>query len=286
MEIPIINYHDPQAGQQLSQSLRQTGFAVLNNHPISPALLNKIYQDWGDFFASDVKQDYEFDRQMQDGFVSIDNAEVAKGYEKKDIKEYYHVYPWGRYPKTMGPEALQLFSDMSSLAGTLLGWIEDNTPSDIRANFSMPLHQMITDSNITLLRILHYPPLKDNEIPEAERAAPHHDINLLTLLPSATQSGLQLQDTHGNWHDIPCDEGMITINTGDMLEFLTQKHYPSSPHRVLNPTTPESNISRLSMPFFLCPRPEVLLSEGFTAQDYLEERLRENGVLGEDVSVR
>jgi hypothetical protein len=43
-------------------------------------------------------------------------------------------------------------------------------------------------------------------------------------------------------------------------------------------------VSRYSMPMFLHPRPEVLLKPGTTADDYLQERLREIGLKSQKAS--
>jgi isopenicillin N synthase-like dioxygenase len=43
---------------------------------------------------------------------------------------------------------------------------------------------------------------------------------------------------------------------------------------VINPADDSANVSRLSIPFFLTPRLDVVLSERYTSGSYLEERLR------------
>ena len=80
------------------------------------------------------------------------------------------------------------------------------------------------------------------------------------------------------WHDVPCDFGMLIVNIGDMLDEASQGYYPSTIHRVLNPTGEEAKKSRISLPLFLHPRPDVVLSERHTSGSYLQERLRELGV--------
>jgi isopenicillin N synthase-like dioxygenase len=62
-----------------------------------------------------------------------------------------------------------------------------------------------------------------------------------------------------------------------MLAMASDNYYPSTTHRVINPDA-KQNQSRYSMPMFLHPRPEVLLKPGTTADDYLQERLREIGL--------
>jgi isopenicillin N synthase-like dioxygenase len=136
---------------------------------------------------------------------------------------------------------------------------------------------MVNGSKQNLLRILHYPPIGDDVEPGEVRAAAHEDINLITLLVTGSEPGLQARDTHGNWHDVPCHPGMITVNAGDMLAKATKGYYPSTPHRVVNPPQQE-NRSRYSMPLFVHPRPEVSLDEHQTAGEYLDERLREIGL--------
>ncbi|MEM7291398.1 MAG: 2OG-Fe(II) oxygenase family protein, partial [Pseudomonadota bacterium] len=127
------------------------------------------------------------------------------------------------------------------------------------------------------LRVLHYPPLDEKVEPGEIRAAAHEDINLITLLVTGSEPGLQAKDAQGNWHDVPCNAGYITINSGDMLSKASRGYYPSTPHRVVNPPNQE-NRSRYSLPLFVHPRPEVQLDENQTAGEYLDERLREIGL--------
>lgn len=138
---------------------------------------------------------------------------------------------------------------------------------------------MIENSQATLLRVLHYPPLTGEEEPGAIRAAAHEDINLLTILPAANEPGLQVKGTHGEWLDVPSDFGTLIINIGDMLQEASQGYFPSTTHRVINPTGGRRDNSRISIPLFLHPNPDVVLSEKYTAGGYLEERLKELGVL-------
>ena len=152
------------------------------------------------------------------------------------------------------------------------------TPRDVSSLFSMPLPDMVTDSKTNLLRIIHYPPIDGKEEDGAVRGSAHEDINLITLLVAGTQPGLQVQDTNGNWHDISCDPGCLAINAGDMLQEASNGYFPSTTHQVINPDNQIDNKSRFSMPLFLHPRDEVVLSKKYTAKEYLDERLREIGL--------
>lgn len=124
-------------------------------------------------------------------------SEVAKGHSQKDIKEYFHLYPWGQMPAELKEQAMEYYRLANGLAAELLGWVEQHTPADIAANYSCPLSSMIDDSQKTLLRVLHYPPFDGSEELGAIRAAAHEDINLLTILPAANEPGLQVKGSDG-----------------------------------------------------------------------------------------
>ena len=143
----------------------------------------------------------------------------------------------------------------------------------VTAALSEPLPGMLC-RDASLLRILHYPPLLGSEEAGAVRAAPHEDINLLTILPVSNQAGLQVMDAAGNWADVSGNRGDLVINSGDMLREATGGYYPSATHRVVNPGDGISNDSRISVPLFLTARFDVQLSDRYTSGSYLDERIR------------
>ncbi len=279
MNVLTVDYTTDDSAQQFTRSLKETGFAVLKNHPIQEALVNKVYAEWADFFANDERFEYPFDPAKQDGYIPMNLSETAKGNDKPDLKEFFHYYAWGRYPKMLSQATRELYASMNKLAGELLDWVEKNSPEEIRSQFSMPLSDMIIDSPNTMYRIINYPAFNGDEPSGAVRAAAHGDINLLTILPAATSSGLQVQDVQGNWHDVPCDHGTLAINTGDMLEMASNHYYPSTTHRVINPEGSAKSEARMSMPLFLHPRDEVRLSNTQTAVQFRHERFREIGLM-------
>lgn len=276
MNVLKIDFEGPDAGGLFASSLHDTGFAVLENHPIDIQLIDTIYKEWMAFFNGEEKYHYQFHVETQDGYFPFTISEKAKGATVKDLKEFYQYYPWGQYPKSLSLNTKKLYEYLNQLASTLLNWLESELPSFIASKLSMPLSKMIQHSEQTMLRILHYPPLSGNEPVGAVRAAAHEDINLITLLVGATSSGLQVRDNYGDWHEVPCSKESIVVNVGDMLDLATEHYYRSTTHRVVNPENVHQ--SRLSMPLFLHPYPEVALSPEKTAGQYLHERLVELGL--------
>ena len=276
LDILTINYNDSDADRLFEESLKNTGFAVIKDHPIDKDLIGEVYKEWENYFSSESKNDYMFDEVKQDGYFPY-LTENAKGSTAKDLKEFYHIYEWGRKPHMIGPKTMFLYRELTNVASTLLSWIQKNSPENVSKLFSVPLKDMIYKSQYNLLRIIHYPPLPGNEELNSIRAAAHEDINLLTVLVAGSQPGLQVLDNNENWLDVTTDKNTIVINSGDMLNMASDNYYPSTTHRVINPD-PHSNVSRYSMPLFLHPRDEVVLNENYTAGSYLQQRLEEIGL--------
>ena len=275
MRVETVDYKAADAAATLERSLRETGFAVLANHPITPQRIEAVYDAWGQFFAGEDKFAYAVTPPAHDGYFAF-RSENAKDSPVKDLKEFFHVYPGCRLPDDLAARTRQISADLESLGRELLDWIETQAPANVTKRLSMPLGQMMEGSDQSLLRILHYPPVENAES-GAIRAAAHEDINLITLLLSGSKPGLQARDSEGGWHDIACDPGMITINNGDMLAMATDNYFPSTTHRVTNPDSGQ-NVSRYSMPMFLHPRPEAPLRPDMTADQYLQQRLKEIGL--------
>jgi len=274
-ELIAVDYAAPDAEERFVQSLRDTGFGVLRNHPIAQSSVASIYKNWSTFFNGDSTEDFHYSPEKYDGFFPRAEAETAKGHVKRDIKEYYHYYPWGRCPAELKEETSAYYQSTIDFAAKLLTWVERQTPAEVAKNYRMPLSEMINGSEQSLLRILHYPPLDEDVEPGAIRAGAHEDINLLTVLPAANEPGLQVKAKDGSWLDVPCDFGNLIINIGDMLQEASGGYFPSTTHRVINPEGQDSTKARISLPLFLHPRPDVVLSDRYTAESYLKERLEE-----------
>jgi len=117
-------------------------------------------------------------------------------------------------------------------------------------------------------------------------AGAHGDINLITALPRATARGLQVA-VDDEWVDAVAPDGHVIINTGIMLERLTNGQIPIGWHRVV--AAPGYDAERYSVVQFCHPRPWTVLSpvpscctpehpqrfSAITAADALDEVLYE-----------
>ncbi len=281
--------------------LKDYGFIVLKDHPISHQLLNHAYELVERLFelSNENKNKYALKSNgFQRGYTPF-GQEHAKNNPVMDLKEFWHVgrdLPEGHryeslFPKNIWPSEVpefqavmsKIFRELDQVGKVMLEALTG--PLEIERNY---FDKSVSDGN-SILRLLHYPPIPDGVDPRCIRAAAHEDINLITILVSATTSGLQLKDRDGAWLDIDSDPNSLIVDAGDMLARLTNDVIPSTTHRVINPEGPNNH--RYSMPFFMHPNPDAMLTclpscrgkgekyAPISSQDFLMQRLREIGLL-------
>lgn len=274
MRVAVVDYAGPDACALFADSMHATGFAVLVNHALALERVEAIRREWLAFFATHAKHGYTRVEGEAAGFFPVpDETERTAGGVARDLKEFFHVRPDARYPDEVSDAALRHFEDGTTLASTLLGWLEDALPAEQRRGLSMPLAQMIEGSTGSVLRVQHYLPLRGDEPADGVRALAHEDINLITLLPAPSERGLQMRDVDGRWHDIEFDERSLIVNGGEMLGLVSGGHYPATPHRVVNPPQAGDIGSRMSLPLFVHPEAGVELAPGRTASAFLQKRV-------------
>jgi len=291
----------------LGKAFVEYGFVAIENHGIEPPILRGAYGSMKTLFEMDShkKSKYEL-RKMgrQRGYTPF-GKERAKDATAADLKEFWHVGPeFGhdnplrrRIPDNIWPIEVPTFkSDSLALWGALHG-------SGLNILRALALYlgepeetfsQMVQGGN-TVLRMIRYP--EPTPSTDGIWAAAHEDINLITLLVEASDPGLELKKRNGDWLPIMPVPGQLIADTGDMMQRLTNGLIPATTHRVRAPQTATG--PRYSIPFFMHPHPDVYLDplpscrEGQaglvyprqTAEAYLGDRLRANGVLTVDVDV-
>ena len=268
MKIQKVNINDPNFKENFIQSLKETGFAVISGTSVDQSTVEKVQKNWrSKFFLQDknVKLQYLYNKDDHSGFFPY-KSENAKDEEVPDLKEFFHIFKEDHLPKEIEKdETWELREKIHKMGLQLLSYIEEDlgVEKDLFQN-------TVKNCDRTLFRILYYPALQGEE--QGVRAAAHEDINLITLLPAQSSSGLEAKDSEGNWHSVNYEAGDIVVNVGDMLQMYTDGAYKSTTHRVSNPNN--LNTDRMSMPLFMHPEPDFDLKK-MTAGEYLDQRLKE-----------
>jgi isopenicillin N synthase-like dioxygenase len=287
--VPVLSLRQGVDAKALYAALRDTGFVVLTDHGIDLSRLHHAYETVATFFAlpEQTKQRYVVGRDGQRGYTPF-GRENAKGNPVPDLKEFWHVGRDAIAPNVWPDEPASFRDDVDWLYGEL-----DRVGLDLLRALTGPLEvdgdyfSDMAEGGNSVLRLLHYPPIPEGSDLRAVRAAAHEDINLVTLLVSASAAGLELLGRDGTWRPVEAPADAIIADAGDMLARITDGHIPATTHRVVNPDGP--NTSRYSMPFFLHPRPDAVLSvlpqfkdeqsaEDIAASDFLAQRLAEIGL--------
>lgn len=273
--------------EHLGHALEKIGFATIVNHGIDLDLLDQAYSVTKRLFRfsdTHLKRYERLDLGCQRGFASF-GTERAKDATHGDLKRFYHIGREGvpGFPRNVWPHAevpefrpvmLELYASLDRVSILLLNALDVYLGDPVGT-----LAAMVKKGN-SLLRILHYPDVRPGW--QGIRAEAHEDINFITLLVAATQSGLQVKPRGCDWFSVNEEPGSIVVNVSDMLQLLTRGRLVSTTHRVVN----VSHGERFSMPFFIHPRSDVVLHEesGYTAGEYLSRRLIEIKVLEGDLS--
>src|SRR6266540_5209640 len=107
MQIPAVDYFTDDAPTQFTNSLRQTGFGILANHPIRPGLVEEIYAEWREFFSTATKHAYRPADGAQNGYFPSPEAGAATSDGVAlDRKEFFQIYPDRPYPSEVSDAAL------------------------------------------------------------------------------------------------------------------------------------------------------------------------------------
>lgn len=251
----------------------ETGF-VLTKHDLSDDLLDTAYGMLAEFFTAptDEKQRWTVPgAHGQTGYTGT-LVETAASSDEPDWKEMLNWstpidpghplkrrYP-AAYPDQVIPEdtiagitkVLYEFHDrIAELQRRFLRIIAVGIGCD------ETFFDEMVDSGPTLTRAIRYPAM--TEAPAGGThvwAAEHGDINLITALPRATAPGLQVK-VDDDWVDAVAPDGQVIINTGIMLERLTNGRIPIGWHRVVAADGYEGE--RYSVVQFCHPRPWTIL---------------------------
>jgi isopenicillin N synthase-like dioxygenase len=252
----------------------ETGF-VYTSHDLSDDVLDTAYAMLKEFFAAPAEEKQRWvapGAHGQTGYTGL-LVETAASSDRPDWKEMLNWsspipdgHPLARKFPTAYPEQVLPEGTVPGITKVLMEFHE--TIADLQRRFlrviaeGLGCHESFFDEMVTdgptLTRAIRYPPMA--EIPDDgsyEWAGQHGDINLITALPRATAPGLQVKVDDG-WVDAVAPEGQVIINTGIMLERLSNGQIPIGWHRVV--AAPGYTGERHSVVQFCHPRPWTVLA--------------------------
>jgi isopenicillin N synthase-like dioxygenase len=272
-EIPVVDLSDFQATDQVKRdafirtvgsAFQDIGFLFVRT-PVTATKLPLIYPVFKKFFDLpwQMKAKYLHPEIHHQRGWTAPRSEIGVfcrktgegGSSQPDEKENWFMGPEitpdssiaaiaARYPALYHPniwpdEVPELQSAMTDLYSDLYGYGQELLRA-LAAFLDYPesfFDEVIRDSP-TVLRALHYPPLKPADVGNVVYGCRHTDINFLTVLPASTRAGLWVMRRDGEWIPGMAPAGCSIVQVGDMLQYHTGGHFLSAHHRVDAPDHP------------------------------------------------
>ena len=179
--------------EHIGASFQEIGFLALKGHFLERELQETLYHEIKGFFAlpKSTKEGYEtHGGGGQRGYTGF-GKEHAAGRTTGDLKEFWHfcqdleAHPQLKkmYPENIQVKELENFNKVGNLVYKKLEKTAEVLLQAIALYLGLDefyFDHFIREGN-SILRAIHYPPI--SQAPQdAERAAAHGDINLITLL--------------------------------------------------------------------------------------------------------
>jgi isopenicillin N synthase-like dioxygenase len=252
LDVDLLDFErgdDAQRRAVVDGVMRSLGVGfVYTSHDVSSALLDDAYGMLQEFFALDIETKRSFfapGTHGQTGYTGllVETAANADLPDWKEMLNWADPVPMGsplqrKYPAVY-PEQVLPESAVPGITKVLMTFHE--RLADMQRRFlriiavGIGVHETFFDEmtrqGATLSRAIRYPAMNLAPSQQHTWAGAHGDINLITALPRATARGLQVQTPDG-WIDAVAPDGLAIINSGIMLEHITNGAIPIGVHRV------------------------------------------------------
>lgn len=282
--IPVLDLwrSDVDLAPELGRAFGDIGFAALDHHGVPATTISSLYAAANAFFDLPVDEKKKVARPRPDqnrGFIAYGEETLARLGGRQtppDYKEIFSIGPfdlpddtyytgpaaypsfapnlWPVEPCSLQPAMRAYWHAMTALAQRTLAICARalDLPPDFFAT--------MTDRQISMLRLICYPPYTRAPAEGQLRAGVHTDLNMLTFVHADSDvGGLEVRARDGRWIAPPASADAYIVNVGDILMRWTNDHWVSTPHRVANPPAGWSK-RRISVPFFFQANYDTIVS--------------------------
>ncbi|KAK9447975.1 uncharacterized protein V1518DRAFT_419358 [Limtongia smithiae] len=273
-EVPILDLSladDPATKPELLLALRRAlldvGFLYITNYGIPAELTERVIERGKALFDLDMDEKLKIEMKQSPHFLGYSRLanEITKG--ETDWREQIDLatelpapgadeprYRWLRGPNLWPsdevlPEFRMVYTEyierMTDVSMRFTRLIAEALGLDADA-----FDKYFDPDQQHKLKIVKYPDLGElGPNATGQGVGPHKDSMLTSYLLQATDhKGLQVQNSSGQWIDVPPIGGTLVVAIGQGLEALTQDICVSTTHQVISP--PAGSGPRFSVPFF------------------------------------
>jgi len=278
LEVDLLRFERGDAGARAAvvDGVRRslaTGF-VYTSHDVAEGVIDEAYAKLAEFFSLDQETKASFVAPGSNGQTGYTGLLVETA-ASADVPDWKEMLNWSDEPPSGHPLRRKYphrYMDQVLPESAVPGITEvlmhlHERVYDLQRRFlriiavGLGAHQDLFETMLpygsTLTRAIRYPAMTQAPGGDHVWAGEHGDINLITALPRATAPGLQVKTVDG-WVDAVAPEGKVIINTGMMLEQLSNGIIPTGIHRVV--ADPGVDGERYSVVQFCHPTPWTVLS--------------------------
>ena len=237
---------------QVNTACRDTGFLIIVNHGVDPALPDRLFELAYQFFNQPFEEKLKVEKFEGSGpagyhmFATQSNGLAYRNIQSKadllkispDLRESFGLSPernglnqWPAYPPGFCDVCLEYYARMETLAFSMIDLFT--------MALGLPEHffDKFIDKHDSTVLMHHYPAQKEAPADGQLRSSPHTDLGMFTLLRHEREhkGGLQLKTKAGEWMDVPQVENAFVVNIADSMQQWTNDLWKSTFHRVLNP---------------------------------------------------
>lgn len=239
---------------------RGSGFFYLVNHGIPDALCQAVLRTTRAFFQLPARDKHRVDIGLSTNFRGYSVME-----NERDFREQLHFgWDWpegawapGRpeYYRLAGPNPWPTDPpDFANTLGTFLACcrrLGNQLLIIYAAGLGLPpdhFERLSPEPPYLLLKQIAYRP--QTGLARRSGVAGHCDWSWFTLLLQDDVGGLSILDEAGQWVNAPPMAHALSVNTGELMEYVSGGQFRATPHRVTNPSAQRT---RVSVPVFINP---------------------------------
>jgi isopenicillin N synthase-like dioxygenase/dienelactone hydrolase len=286
-EIPVISIASLGSGNAdefatiaaIRKASEEVGFFYITDHGLEPGKMRDIFEQCRRLYAlpkAELQQMRLANSPCFAGYLSV-GERGANAQRPRDLLEAFNVCtelpPDDPFVIKKVPlhGANQWPASLPGFRDSVLGYysVMDKLGTRLLQAFALALgldRYALDDQYrkpISQLRLLHYP-VQDQAVDEMMGARAHRDVGMFTILLQDNVGGLEVCNAAGEYIVAPPIENTLIVNVGEMMKLLTNDHFASALHRVVN----RYGRQRFSVPYFFNPDYNTQLS---TLEQYIDE---------------